>query len=56
MKFNFVKYLFGWKEPTKIPNEPCVLVMAHTCYWDVVVQFLLSSTHANAKLHFRTTS
>lgn len=40
MKFNFVKYVFGWKEPTNLPTEPCVLVMSHTCYWDVVVHFL----------------
>lgn len=40
MKFNFVKSLFGWKEPTNLPTEPCVFVMAHTSYWDVVVHFL----------------
>lgn len=40
MHFNFVKSLFGWKEPINLPTEPCVLVMSHTCYWDVVVHFL----------------
>ena len=29
MKLNFIKYLFGWKE-TKHPDEPCILVYAHT--------------------------
>lgn len=40
MKFNFVKSLFGWKEPTSLPTEPCIIVFSHTSYWDAFVFFL----------------
>lgn len=40
MKLDFVKYLFGWKE-VKLPyDEPCILVYAHTSYWDSFFIFL----------------
>jgi hypothetical protein len=40
MKLNYVKYLFGWKE-VKLPyDEPCIVVYAHTSYWDAFFYFL----------------
>jgi len=41
MRLNFIKHLFGWSEfdYTSI-QEPCVVVYAHTSYWDAFFYFL----------------
>ena len=40
MKLGFIKHLLGWKELDTPIVEPCVLVCAHTSYWDSFVYLL----------------